>query len=85
MVEYHDKRILQPGRKRVEAEEVIDYIRGQKNEKERKRKIPKFRILIFLIFCVLLAVAHQTRNQKLFRAEPSDRKKFPKVTITVCN
>jgi hypothetical protein len=85
-VGYHDKRILQLGRKRVEAEEVIDYIPGRKNEKERKRKIPKFRILLFLIFRVSVrAVAHKTRNQKLIRAETSDRKKCPKVTITICN
>ncbi len=85
-MEYHDKRILQLGRKRVEAEEVIDYIPGRKNEKKRKRKIPKFRILLFLIFRVRVrAVAHKTRDQKLIRAETSDRKKCPKVTVTICN
>lgn len=59
---------------------------AEKMRKDRKRKIPKFRILLFLIFSVRVsAVAHKTRNQKFIRAEASDRKKCPKVTITVCN
>jgi hypothetical protein len=39
-----------------------------------------------LIFRVRVrAVAHKTRDQKLIRAETSDRKKCPKVTVTICN